>query len=66
MSVFNHLIHSKPRSMSLAPRGEEGISGTGNGRVKARVGGVRGVGGKDENREEFSARVHTQRSPFPG
>jgi len=42
------------------------MGGTGNGRVKARVGGVRGVGGKDENREEFSARVHTQRSPFPG
>lgn len=43
VSVFSYLIHTKPRSMSLAPRGlweSEGVGGE-----------LRGVGGKDEIRE---------------
>lgn len=47
--------------------GPEGGGGDGRHREwKSEVGGLRGVGGKDENREGYSAPVHTQRSPFPG
>lgn len=69
MSVFNLLNSFKAKvnvTGPVGPVGEEGMGSTGNGRVKAGRIELRGVGGKDENREGYSAPVHTQRSPLPG